>query len=265
MRDSNTIVVRALGLLLRPLSRFCLRHALRMQDALEALKRCFLESAVEQLEARGAKVTDSVLSVMTGLHRRDVVRLRSGNRSPDKAHDIVTKVLGQWQSDRRFLGSNGRSKSLSFGTEASEFSKLVKLTTNDVTPASVLLELERTGLVLKQDGEVSLVMRTYSPKRDPDRGFSILSDDLGDLVEAVEENILQDPEVPNLHLRTVYDRIDPTALKEIRSWMLKQGQELHLRAREYLSKFDLDINPQRSAEGTGSRVVITSFAHVEKS
>lgn len=264
MRDGRAIISRALRLLLRPVTRFCLRHSLRIQDVLEAVKSSLLDSAVEELTVHGTKATDSVLSVMTGLHRRDIVRLRSGGAPLDKAHNLVTKIIGQWQSDRRFLSANGKPRNLSFGTETSEFSKLVKLISNDITPASVLTELERTGLVAKSESDVKLVEKTYSPKGDPERGFNILSDDLGDLVQAVEENLLEDPEVPNMHLRTVYDRVDPKSLKEIRSWMIKQGQDLHLRARDYLSQYDLDINPQRAQAGNGARVVITSFGRVEE-
>ena len=261
-RIDPKIIVSGLRLILKPVVKYCLRNSLKIQDLTEVAKGLFIEFSSAELEARGSKVTDSSLSVMTGLHRRDVTRLKIEGAEPDKANDVVTKVIGQWQSDSRYCDKQGKARVISYGTEASEFNKLVCLVSNDITSASVLTELERIGAVQKHADGLKLIEKTYSPGKSPIKGLRILSDDCDDLVSAVEENLLHTPEIPHMHYRTVYDRVDSSAIPKLKKWFLDQGNELHLRAREYISKFDLDINPSKDSKEPGRRVVLSSFSFV---
>ena len=43
-------------------------------------------------------------------------------------------------------------------------------------------------------------------------------------------------------------------------WLLKQGTDLHRRAREYLASFDLDLYPDSKAAEGGARVVLGAFS-----
>jgi hypothetical protein len=263
MHKKTHILLNGLKLLLKPVVRFCLRHSLRIQDFLEVGKIVFAEVANEQLEPSGKKLTDSRLSVMTGLHRRDVVRLRGGEGVLVKAEDVVSRVIGQWQGDKRYLLEDGSPKVLSYGSEQSEFSKLVHFVSNDISASSVLEELVRTSVVKKTEEGLVLLKDFYIPKGNIVGGFKILSDDISDLTQAVEENMLLDLQPPHMHFRTTYDRIDPGAKDEIKKWLLEQGRELHLKARQYLSQFDLDINPHRTTTETPERVVLSSYSLLE--
>ena len=201
---------------------------------------------------------------MTGLHRRDISRLRVGDTVPDKAHDIVTKVIGQWKSDKRWLDKKGKPRALSFGSEQSEFSQVVRLVTLDITPASVLRELERTEAIERTEDGLKLRADLYIPRGDVVTGFKILADDYADLLSAVQSNVLEEEKVPHMHFRTAYDRVDREALPEIRLWLLEQGQALHLKARQFLSQFDLDINPKRHSSNSSAKVTLSSFSLVEE-
>jgi hypothetical protein len=90
-----------------------------------------------------------------------------------------------------------------------------------------------------------------------------LSEDAEDLYLAVEENAFQAGETqPNHHLKTEYRNVPAEALPEIRSWCLREGSALHERARNFLSRYDRDINP--AVDGTGSfRIAIGSFSVIE--
>jgi hypothetical protein len=153
---------------------------------------------------------------------------------------------------------------LTFGSEQSEFTNLVQLITSDVTPAAVLSELERIQSVKRTANGLELIENTFVPKGDPEHGFKILAEDIADLVLSVEENVLIGPQPPHMHFRTEYDRIDPAALPEIKQWLLERGRELHLHAREFLSRYDLDINPERASTKTPVRVTLSSHSFTAK-
>ena len=258
-------IVSTLILISKPIVRFCIRHSLKLQDLVEIQKALFVETAEEELVARHGKATDSSISVMTGLHRRDISRFREGPVELNKTQDIVTKVIGQWQQDKRWIDSNGKPRSLEYGRENSDFSELVSLVSNDITPVAVLHELDRLGLAKIGSDSVVLTVDTFVPKGDPIGGFKILSEDVNDLLLAVEKNVLTECDPPNMHYRTEYDRINPSALPKIQQWFLKQGHDLHLKAREFLSKHDLDINPKPAGSEKPLRVSLSSFSYIDSS
>jgi hypothetical protein len=252
-----------LKLLLKPVVGFCLRHSLKIQDLTEVGKALFVELAKEQLLKSQRKAGDAAISVMTGMHRRDITRFKLGELSENISQSVVFKMIGHWQTDKRFVDVKGKSRILSYGFEDSEFSSLVYSVSSDITASAVLGEMERIGAIARTDGGLKLVIDTFVPKGNPEKGFSMLSNDCNNLIGAVEQNVLHNLDVPNMHYSTVYDRVDPDAIPEIRKWLLEQGRELHLKARQHLSQYDLDINPKRSQQENSNRVVITTFSLID--
>ena len=258
-------LIRRLTLrLLRPVLRFCVRHAQRIQDIVDLVKFCLLQIAAEELLSRHERVTASRLSVMTGMHRRDVAKYGSPRAIETGSRDLTIKVMGKWQSSPQLTTKAHTPRVLSARGEQSEFSTLVKSVSRDLNPATVLFELQRLGIVEVSDNSAHLVRDSYTPKGDCEAGFAILESDLSEVIAAAEENVLAAPQIPNLHCRTAYDRIRPSALPDIRRWLLREGHAFHARAREYISQFDQDINPDPSFSGRGARVVVGSFGKTDE-
>ena len=85
-------------LLLKPVLKFGLRHSLKLQEIIEACKSVLIELSVVELENADQSVTVNKLSIMTGVHRPDVMRLHghvASTRSPENA---ISRLIGQWQS-----------------------------------------------------------------------------------------------------------------------------------------------------------------------
>ena len=200
---------------------------------------------------------------MTGLQRRDVDRLIEQATSPELEDNVVTRVVGQWVSDRRFSDKRGRPRALRLEGKNSDFAKLVRLISKDLNHYSVLFELERLGLVVRKPDLVRLLAPDHQTKNDFERGFAILSKDASDLIVSVVENLKAENSPPNLHARTEYDNVSEAALPEIRRWFIALGQKVHAEARDFLSKFDRDINPKLREQGPGARVSLGTFSRVE--
>ena len=247
----------SLVLLFRPVVRFCLRHSLQIQDAIEAMKSAFLAVAQEELQRNGRVDQPNVpsvsrISAMTGMHRRDVSRLMRGNPPVRPSENLITRVIGQWRSNARFTAPSGGPRVLRVDSKQSEFAELVSSISKDLNPYTVLLELERLGYVQETKRGVKLIARSYIPAGDMERGVGLLSADAADLMWAVEENLLDRPQYPNLHLKTEFDNIAPEHIPKIRQWLLDEGSAFHERAFTFLSQFDRDANPQAVTSSKGA-------------
>lgn len=268
-QDLKKIINFGLNKILFAVAKFCLRHSIRVQDLWELTKIAFVKAAEEELKTSSHKITTSKISVMTGLQRREVDKILSGGISVNDTSpkDLISKVIGQWLNDKNFITKNGEPRVLSFGDMQSEFYKLTAKVSNDLNPATVLYELERTGVIEKSPRGVKLVLNSYSPSGDYEKGFSILGEDVEDLISSVEENILypagdKRDQSNNLHARTIYDNVKNDALPALKKWILEEGHKFHSKLRDEISKYDLDINPDTKFKGKTAKVIVGSFGRI---
>ena len=91
----------------------------------------------------------------------------------------------------------------------------------------------------------------------------MLAQDADFLLRAVEKNIFAEPNIPNLHISTVFDNICQENMPEIQEWLLDKGTAFHEEARAYLAKFDKDANPRLYDKQGGGKVAVCAFALVE--
>lgn len=252
--------LRCLRSALRPLVRLAVRSSCTIQDLVDVLKPLLVEEAVLELTRSGAKITTSRLSAMTGLQRAEIDRIYRHKLPPHRSTPhVITRVIGQWQSDKRFRTSSGTPKVLSVEGDRSEFKRLVGAVSSNLNPATILFELERIGAAARVEGGVTLVEGVNRFGGDPERIFDLLSRDMGTMIDSVRENVTLERGYKNLHIRTEYDNLVLNKLPEIRQWFLDEGIQFHKRAREYLSQFDQDLNPDPTATG-GGRAVIQAFS-----
>jgi len=249
-----------LRLMLRPVLWLALRHAVKIPELVEQLKAEFIRLAELELNNREEKVTVSRISVMTGLHRGDVKRLRSKEDIYEPTQSLVARVIGTWEQDPRFATKRGGARVLSYVGEDSEFAQLVAPLCTGVGPAAMLFELERLGVVEKTKSGVRLVKNVHE-QLSPKEGFDLIGRDIETLIRAGEENLLKPQEVRNLHARTEYDNLYDDEIPKIRKWLLERGREFHREVRNYLSQFDKDINPDPKRKG-GRRVAVGTFSYV---
>lgn len=260
----SSILSKILGLLLRPVATYAIRHGVKIQGIIEALKLQLVEAARAQLEHDGKKANTSRISVITGLQRKDVLRLYAPENQPtSNVHDLITRIVGQWRADPEFSNGMEQPRPLSYGVATSEFQRLVSKVSTDVGAAAVLFELERIGAVRCEQGVVFLLAESYVPTADYVRGFEVYSLDTADLLSAVEENVQCSPPPPNLHIRTTYDRVRKDHAEHLRAWLMREGLRLHARARDLISRYDQDINPVANYQGEVVEIVLGSFSKIK--
>jgi len=258
----NSFILTGLVALLKPIASFCVRNGLKLNDVIECLKSAFIQAAQESGDAKELP-SKSQLSIMTGIHRRDIARLTSANEPELRPiDDVTTRVLGRWQTDRQFQTKGGLPKPLTFDGEKSEFAHLVSLVTKDVRYKILLAELERSKAIERSDSVVYVSTHSYTPTADLARKFQILSVDEDALIRAAEDNITSTALPRNLQARTEFDCIRAESRDEILHWMLNRGHQLHSEAREFLSRHDQEINPKADYKGPVTKVLIGTFGYV---
>lgn len=252
--------------LLRPIARFCLRYGLQIQDLHEACKRAIVLEAQSQVAREAGTANISRLSAATGIHRRDVTRLTAEPDAQQEPQGLTTRIIGQWQHDRRFSTPAGRPRPLTVGVDGSEFHALVAAVSKDLHAGTIFKELERLGLVESRGDTVRLLSGVFVPRADTVASYRMLARDASSLFSAVEANIHDEPDPAHLHGTTSFDNLRQSALPEIRAWLLAEGSKFHRRVREHLSSFDLDLSPPSAKESRtgkihgGGKVVCTTVS-----
>ena len=156
-------------LVLAPLVRWLLRHGVHYGAVAQGLKQVFIHEARQELERRGAKVTDSALSVLSGVHRKDVRVLAT---LPQVQAALVptpaSMLFTRWVTDPalRVSAEDGQSPpvarpSLPRHGPMPSFEALAREVSSDVHPRTLLEELQRLGLVSLAGDEVRLVADRY--------------------------------------------------------------------------------------------------------
>jgi hypothetical protein len=251
----------ALAAMLGPVVQFCLENGIRFKSAQELVKRAFVQEARQAILRASDTESVSRISLATGVQRPEVQRLIEGRSAGSESNDILNRVIGAWRNSKRFKDRGGAPRRLTHAGTNSDFAALVASVSKEVGHYPVLFELERMKAISYHGDLVQLEVQEYVPEANLSKSLAILSEDISDLISAVEANVSKRHPDPSLHLRTVYDNVPPAALPEIRRALLAKGAELHRELSAYLAKFDRDVTPNPNDSGGRARVSVTSFAN----
>lgn len=253
----ETKVVRALSAavtaLLRPLVRLLLRNGIPYRTFSDIAKRVYVDIAMEEFGIPGRKQSKSRVSIITGLSRKEVLRVRR-LPSPDdlgavERYNRAARVIGGWVRDPRFHRESGRPMDLAFEGDAACFGELVRIYSGDAPARAVLDELLRVGTVERtKDGKIRLLERSYIPKTGEIDKIGILGVDTADLITTIDHNIHQPGDL--FYQRKVcYDNLPAEALPGFRTLAADRAQDLLESLDSWLSERDRDFNPE--VAGTG--------------
>ncbi len=142
-------VVRALRSILVPLVRLLLATGVEYTRLSAELKPLFIEQARLELLRSGRKDTDSAISLLSGVHRKDVRKWRESGLADSISREVSlsTQLFARWLHDPQYIDRRRRPKSLPRLGPAPSFDTLAHSVTQDVRPYTILNELLRLGLV----------------------------------------------------------------------------------------------------------------------
>nr|WP_226495733.1 DUF6502 family protein [Ferribacterium limneticum] len=199
MSDSplRSVLLSAIHRVLSPIVRVMLAHEITLPMAIELLKRVFVEVAERDFRLDNKASTDSRISLITGVHRKDVKRLRE---LPDVEANLPPKislsaqVVATWITGAQWLDENGQPRPLSRlarGAGEASFEALVASISQDIRPRSVLDEWLRLGVVkINEADEVELLSNAFVPREGVEEKLAYYGHNLGDHAAAAADNVL---------------------------------------------------------------------------
>jgi len=238
MQSRPAIVLAAVLRAFKPLARLLLRHGVAYPAFAAALKQVFLEAAVEELQRAGKKQTDSAISLLSGVHRRDVRnlgRLDGARIAVEEPMNMASQVMTRWLTDPDYLDDEGQPLALG----RARFDALVAAISSDVRPRAVLDELVRLGLA----EEAAEAVRLLAPGFVPHQGFpemaALLADNVHDHAAAAGANI--EGEGNYLEQAIFVDQLTAASAKQLHAASAKAWRQAFKTVmREAQQRFDAD-------------------------
>ena len=253
--DVSRALLAALHRIFTGVARVALKRGVPFDAITELAKRAFVEVAHDEFTIEGRKQSASRVSVLTGIHRKDVARvLAAAEPGDESAADRVTcaaGVIAGWRRDRRYLDARGVPASLPFDGRSPTFSDLVRQYGRGDTPArAVLDELVRIGAATRlRDGRIRLVAAAYVPESASPEALAILGSDVADLISTIDHNLSCEPGEGLFQRKVAYDNVPSEAVEEIRRRVERDGQEVLIKLDRAIAKHDRDSNPKVSGSG----------------
>lgn len=266
----DTVLKTALLNILRPLVRYLVGRGWTYPALSELLKSVYVAEAETHYGGDPETVTDSRISLLSGIHRKDVKRLRTELReAPDKPAlrrdaGLAARVVASWVSSPRYLDARKRPKTLPLSARGGRpsFEKLVRETRADMRPNVILEELVRVGVAeVGEDNTIRLRRNAYVSDLPRDK-LAYLGDNVCDHLQSALHNITGQGR-PFLERAVYYELIAPEAIEQLRP-------ELFRLSEEFLQKINRKVMPLNSdairrREPHGRRMRLGVFYYEDKS
>jgi Family of unknown function (DUF6502) len=179
---------------LRPLVRLMLSQGINYTMILEDLKHVFVGVAKDEFKLDGKAQTNSRITLLTGVHRKDVQRILSeGEDGSELPHSIGSQIIGLWLSNPLYLDKSNQPLPLPrlSGKKGSvSFESLVASISKDFRSRPVLDEWLRLGMVtVDADDLVRLNIQAFIPNQDLQEKLSFLSMNIHDHMATAVSNL----------------------------------------------------------------------------
>ena len=226
--------------LLRPLARLLLSFQITYPVFQQWLKRAYVEMADREFPLAGKPQTDTRISLLTGIHRKDIKRLR---HEDDGAHvspeniSIGEQLAAHWMGQGEYLDQDKQPLALPFKANNAEpsFERLVEqVCKKDIRARVVLDEWLRLGVVsIKDTGAndevITLVPGAFVPSHSIDEKAFFLGMNVADHLATATHNVLttqQSARELKLERCLYYDGLSPESIAELKQMANDQGMAL---------------------------------------
>lgn len=178
-------------LLTTHLTKWLIRSGVGYKDFSAALKPIFYEEALKELERLGKKDTISAISLLSGLHRKDITAFsHAANEGKfiretglSESLSIPARVVSLW------VAEEWPEKIPFYSLKQKSFVQLVHQISLEIHPRSVLNELVRLGIVILEKKQVILQKKSFIPDQSPQELRKLFTQNLQSHMKAGLNNI----------------------------------------------------------------------------
>ncbi|MEE9424228.1 MAG: DUF6502 family protein [Methylococcales bacterium] len=208
--EPPSALVSALKRLLKPLVRLLISFGITYPFLAELLKSIYVDVAEQEFPMQGKPQTDSRISLLTGVHRKDTKRLR--NQDPDQSQiptsvSVGAELVAKWLGNEEYQDKEGVPRPLprlASSRAGISFEELVQnVSKKDLRARVVLDELIRLSIVHVNDkDEVELNVDAFVPTQGFEEKAYYFGQNLRDHIAAGCHNLLGNQ--PPFFDRSVY-------------------------------------------------------------
>ena len=226
-------LIKAIRFLLRPLVKLMLSNQITYTYIIKLLKETYVEVAEHDYQIEGKKQTDSRISLISGVHRRDVKALRGSTFNYDDDLPVGISLGGhlvaRWCAHDLYLDEEKKPRPLprlsKKGNDVS-FESLVRSINKDIRPRSVLDELLRLNVVhICDDDDVWLHREVLISDEGQEEKAFYLGMNLHDHIAVCTHNL--NGEHPSMLERCLYyDNLTVEDVENLAENAKKMGMEM---------------------------------------
>ncbi|MFM1896957.1 MAG: hypothetical protein RLZZ385_2031 [Pseudomonadota bacterium] len=202
-------LLNAVAKILRPLVRLMLANQLTYPQLSALLKQLYVTVADEEFGVDHKRQSDSRINLLTGVHRKDVKRLRAEPQARAQQPGSVSlgaRIIGHWLGTAEFLNTDNQPLPLPVKATAGapSFEALVQtVSRQDIRPKVILDEWLRLGVAsLDEENRVILNTGAFTPEKGFEEKAYFFGKNLQDHISAGAHNLLG--KKPSYFDRSVY-------------------------------------------------------------
>ncbi len=218
----------ALARMLRPVVRLLISRSIALGTVTELIKRLYVEVADDEFHVEGKRQTDSRLHLLTGVHRKDVRRLRQERDAPatsaPRKLSLTSTLIASWTTLDEYRDKKGKLLALARTSgDGPSFEDLVRSVSTDIRPRAVLDEWQRLGIVeIDDDDRVRLRVDAFVPPKESEEILHYLGRNTGDHLATAVHNVIGEAE-PQLERTTSWNQLSAESVEELRALASEHG------------------------------------------
>lgn len=246
-------LVRALEKVLRPIIRVLLHYQFTYPQFISLLKFLYVDVAESEMQIGNKRQSDSRINLLTGVHRKDVKRLRAESKTSTPVPESVSagaKLIAHWLGNSQLVDSAGKPVPLPLRSDSEEsisFEELVaSVVKQDIRPRVILDEWQRLGIAHIEEDYVVLDTGAFTPDKGFDEKAYFFGKNLQDHASAGASNLMGLK--PSYFDRSVYyDQLSSSSIAALD----EKAHEIGMEALTAMNKAALELQ-QKDADNANA-------------
>ncbi len=262
------LLLRALARVLRPLVRLSIQAGVTFPALAALLRGLYVDVASHELLTDPQARTDSRISLLTGVHRKEIRRQRGPEPGPEPPSvTLSSAVIARWLGTPALTDRDGTPLPLPRAGASSSFDALVAAVTRDVRSRALLdVWLDAGIATLDADGRVRLREAAFLPQGGREEQVFYFARNLHDHIAVAAANVAAFGHAPFFERGVHYDRLSAEAAATLVTLGRDAAQAMLLEVnRSALGIADADDAARAEAAPGGStrRVNLGVYLYVE--
>lgn len=239
VNEIKQILAAATLKILHPIVRVLLKHGVSHTEFSELARKAYVDVAFKDFRIEGRKQTVSRVAVLTGLSRKEVVRLQYLADAAPLAEkgtlNRAARVITGWTVDPEFRDAQGQPLPLPSTGEGASFATLIKRYSGDITAGAILDELVYVGAVELKDELLFLCTQAYVPRKSELEKLKIMGICAADFLNTIEHNVSTPHDDARFQRALIYHDLPRDVVDEFKTLSSEKANALLLELNQWLA------------------------------